>query len=165
MKFKVGDKVELIDEKSYGYGDVFEITEIDTRDPEIPYECKSYKYHLTTWFSEDEITLVEENKEEASEKKENTNMKVFESPNREKYLGDLCFGDYFKFMSGAFKGSFGIVCNYTKNARDHMKDGEKFTDKDPCLIFTDDLSFPVFSIEDTSTEIKKLSGKTIFEED
>lgn len=165
MKFKVGDKVKVIDRENYGYGDVFEITEIDTHDSEIPYECKSYRYHLTTWFSEDEITLAEENKEEASEKKENTNMKVFESPNHEKYLGDLCFGDYFKFMSGAFKGSFGIVCNYTKNARDHMKDGEKFTDKDPCLIFTDDLSFPVFSIEDASTEIKKLSGKTIFEED
>lgn len=167
MKFKVGDKVELIDEKSYGYGDVFEIIGIDIYGPGISYECKSYNLAtwFSEWFSEDEITLVEENKEEASEKKENTNMKVFESPNREKYLGDLCFGDYFKFMSGAFKGSFGIVCNYTKNARDHMKDGEKFTDKDPCLIFTDDLSFPVFSIEDTSTEIKKLSGKTIFEED
>ena len=163
MKFKVGDKVKVIDKEDFGYGDVFEITGIDIYDPGIPYECKSY--NLTAWFSEDMITLAEENKEEASEKKGNTNMKVFESPNREKYLGDLCFGDYFKFMSGAFKGSFGIVCNYTKNARDHMKDGEKFTDKDPCLIFTDDLSFPVFSIEDTSTEIKKLSGKTIFEED
>lgn len=155
MKFKVGNKVKVINKENSDYGNVFEIRRIDTHDSEPTYICKSYKYNFTVWFSEDEITLA----------KEKTNTKVFESSNREKYLGDLCFGDYFKFMSGAFKGSFGIVCNYTKNARDHMKDGEKFTDKDPCLIFTDDLSFPVFSIEDTSTEIKKLSGKTIFEED
>ena len=92
-------------------------------------------------------------------------MKIFGSPNREKYLGDLYFGDYFKFMSGAFKGSFGIVCGCTENANNCMKDEEDFEEKIPCLIFTDDIPFPVFSIEDASTEIKKLSGKTIFEED
>ena len=68
-------------------------------------------------------------------------------------------------MSGAFEGSFGIVCNLTENARDYMKDGKKLINKVSCLIFTDDVPFPVFSIEDASTEIEKLSGKTIFEED
>lgn len=166
MKFKVGDKVKVIDKEDCRYGDVFEIIGIDIYDPGIPYECKSY--NLATWFSEDEITLAEENKEEVSKEKGDANMKIFESPNRKKYLGDLCLGDYFKFMSGTFKGSFGIICGCTENGRDYMKDEKKFINKVLCLIFTDDsddVCFPVFTIEDGSTEIKILSGKTIFEED
>lgn len=164
MKFKVGDKIKVINKEDYGYGDVFEITEIDIHDPEIPYECKSYRYHLTTWFSEDEITLAEENKEKASEKKENTNMKVFES-NHDKTLDDLFPGDYFKFMSGEFKGCYGIVCNCTPNAINYISFKEEPENKTFCMIFLDAIPFPMISIEDASTEIKKLSGKTIFEED
>lgn len=160
MEIKIGDRVKFVksikEHTRFCVGDVLVVKAFD----------EDYNYHCSDgefvgFFLQEEIEPVES----AKNKKRSNNMKVFESPNREKYLGDLYFGDYFKFMSGAFKGSFGIVCGCTENANNCMKDEEDFEEKIPCLIFTDDIPFPVFSIEDTSTEIKKLSGKTIFEED
>ena len=160
MKFKVSDKVKNLSSPFFLFEEVLTIIRVDEYDTVYPYYAKGIE-EKGYWVQENEIKSIEDSKNERN----NSNMKIFESPNRKKYLEDLCLGDYFKFMSGAFKGSFGIVCNYTKNTKDHMKDGEKFTDKDPCLIFTDDVPFPVFSFEDGLTEVKKLSGKTIFEED
>lgn len=159
MKFKIGDIVKYISEEDFTNQNVYRIIGIDTQCTDFPYFCEGTD-GFTFWFREESIALVKE----ASEEKENDKKKVFES-NYDKTLGDLSPGDYYKFMNEKFEGCYGIVCDYTINASGYFVSGEEPEDKVFCMIFSDAIPFPVFGIEDASIEVKKIPGKTIFEED
>lgn len=158
MKFKVGDMVKHIPEEDFTNQNVYRIIGIDTQCTDFPYLCEGAD-GFTFWLREENIALVKE----ALKEKENNKMKVFES-NRDRTLGDLFPGDYFKFMNEEFEGWYGIVCNCTI-ASDYFVFGEKPKDKVFCMVFSNEISFPMFGIEDASIEVKKIPGKTIFEED
>lgn len=160
MKFKIGDMVACIDMGNSWYGYVFIITKAYTKNDVPLYLCECCVDGSEVWFSEEKIRLVKE----ISEKKENDKKKVFEN-NRDKILGGLFLNDFFKFMSGKFKGCYGIVCSCTANAINCIAFKEDPEEKVFCMVFSDAIPYPMFSIEDASTKIKKLSGKTIFEED
>lgn len=163
MKFKIGDMVKYIG--SWGFYEPYEslvVIDIDdfNEDPILPYYVTNREGD-TTWLKEDDLEFIENTKDE----KGNNNMKVFGSLNRNKTLGALYPGNYFKFEGATLKGYYGIVCDYTENVGHYMENGEKIVNKVPCFIFSDNIPYPTFSFEDASTEIKELSGKVIFEED
>lgn len=162
MKFKIGDVVKYIGRwDSYDPYELLVVIDIDdsNEDPVLPY-CVINRKRVTCWVKEDALELIENTESE----KENNKMKVFES-NCDKTLGNLFPGDYFKFMSEKLKGCYGIVCDYSPNAIDYIDFREELEDKVFCMIFSDAIPYPTFSIEDASIEVKKIPGKTIFEED
>lgn len=162
MKFKIGDVVKYIGRwDSYEPYESLVVIDIDdsNEDPVLPY-CVINRKRVICWVKEDVLELIENTESE----KENNKMKVFESLTRGKTLNALYLGDYFKFEDTTLKGCYGIVCDYTENVGHYMDKGKEILNKVPCLIFSDNAPYATFSLEDASIKVKRLSGKTIFEE-
>lgn len=146
MKFRVGDKVKVVDGVFKGHTGVIDI--LDEKDCELPYHviCSP---HCQIWAGEGKLELITDDIEEKS------SMKTFNYGSANiTALSELKHGDCFQMLEGDYKGQYGMVC--------------KCVDKDdylPIVIFSELESHPIIKSVSWALKVKKVMCEVTFKEE
>ena len=149
MKFKVGDKVKVVDGMFKGNTGVIDL--VDEKDLKMPYHVICFSASGQTWVKEENLELVIDDME--------SSMKTFTYGSTDiTILNNLKYGDCFQILEGDYKGQYGMLCTFPDEY------GLDSKDSIPIVIFSEFESYPMIKSVSWTRKVKKVACEVSFKE-
>lgn len=145
MKFKIGDRVKVVD--GVFKGNVGIIDSIDEEDYNLSYHVTCFS-GSQIWVAKKVLELVIDDRKKTFSYG-SSNIAI---------LGNLKKGDCFRFLEGDYKEQYGVLCSHP----------DKYTlDKDsiPVVIFAEFGDFPMIEYVSSASKVKRVALDVTFKEE